>query len=611
MALSTVDPVDQIDPVAQIDPVEPVDPVDLEVIKGGLRSAQGEMEALLERTAMSPFIREKKDYFVGLFDRDGRMVLGTSMPLIGNVLQPIFAHYPAATMQPGDIYWYNDCYGSGGAVSHSPDQVFVTPVFAQQRLVAFVQSWAHLTDIGGMRPGSISPDATDIFQEGIIVPPVRMVAAGVLNEELFRTFVRNSRYPDMLRGDLRALSAAVRLGEKRLLEIMQRFGPDTVCAAFAEFIRRTEHAIRVRLRETFRPGRYRFADSVDSDGQGGGPYSIRMEMQVAENRIEIDTTASDDQAGGAINYLMHPSAPKMVLGIYFISADPSLLFNEGAVNAIEEVKVRTGSILQPRFPAALGQRGNVAGRMQSACLGLINLAMNGDAVAASGVYVINFFRGNDPRTGKPFLLSDGVAVGYGARPFADGIDAVYYVAQKNYPAEFLELGYPVRVRRYAMNCDSGGPGRWRGGCGVVREFELLADRAVFATRMEGVTNPPWGANGGKAARPGRYVLNPGCADEREVAPLGDGFVMKKGDVLRVETGGGGGWGHPYDREPERVLRDVLSGFVSRDSALADYGVSLRSGTDTIDEEATARIRESSRWPTKLFHRREYFDEVAW
>ena len=187
------------------------DPVTLQIVRGALRAAQSEMEALIERTAMSPFIREKKDFYAALFDAHGQLVVGSNLPVFGDVIAPILVHYPRETMRPGDIYWFNDCYASRGAVSHSPDQVFVAPVFADGELSAFAQSWAHFNDIGGMRPGSLSPDCTEIYQEGIIVPPVRLAAEGRVNDELLRMFLRNSRFPDAVGGDIGS-SASCRTG---------------------------------------------------------------------------------------------------------------------------------------------------------------------------------------------------------------------------------------------------------------------------------------------------------------------------------------------------------------------------------------------------------------
>ena len=213
-------------------------------------------------------------------------------------------------------------------------------------------------------------------------------------------------------------------------------------------------------------------------------------------------------------------------------------------------------------------------------------------MAAHSAYVIWYLRGRDDN-GELFLLSDGLGVGYGARPTADGNDAVYLVAQENFPSEFLDSVFPVRVLRYAINPDTGGPGRWRGGCGLIREIEVLAPEATVSMRIDSVEHPPWGVAGGHAAGTGRCVVNPGRPDERILRPLSDGNIVRRGDVLRIETGGGGGWGHPFDREPERVLADVRGGFVSRASAEEHYGVVLTDDGLSIDLAATSRAPRSA------------------
>jgi N-methylhydantoinase B len=585
-----------------------VDPITVEIVKGALRSAQLEMETLLSRTAMSPFIREKKDFFCALFDPDSRLVVGTAVPIFGDLVAPVLEHYAAETMLPGDLYWYNDCYGSCGAVSHSPDQVFLAPVFTENALSGFAQSWAHFNDIGGLRPGSLSPDATEIFQEGIIIPPIRLAREGVLNDEAMRVFVRNSRFPAMVTGDIRAAVAAVRLGERRMIELYERFGRGRVLAAFDALIEETRSAVTRWRERTLAPGTYRFTDRVDRDGHGNGPFALRMALTVAAEGAALDVSDSDDQAPGPINFLMNPSVPRLVFGIYALSDEPTALFNEGALAAIDSVTTRPGSILAPEFPAPLGQRGITMVRVMTSCIGLINVATAGQAVASSNIYVIYYLRGRAAKSGETFLLTDGIAVGYGARRFADGIDAVYIVANENYPAEFLDLSYPVRLRCYAINPDSGGPGRWRGGCGVIREIEVLAEESVLSIRIDSVDNPPWGVAGGQSGRGGRCVLNPDGPETRELPPLGDGIRVRRGDVIRIETGGGGGWGHPFDREAERVLADVRGGFISQDRAASDYGVALSADGRGIDAAATARLR-AERYPTKLFHRRSYHDEL--
>ncbi len=579
------------------------DPITLEIVRGALRAVQSEMEALIERTAMSPFIREKKDFYAALFDARGQLVVGSSLPVFGDVVGPVSKVYPLDTMQPGDIYWFNDCYASAGAVSHSPDQVFLAPVFADGVLSAFTQSWAHFNDIGGMRPGSLSPDCTDIFQEGIIIPPVRVARGGVVAEELLRVFFRNSRFPEMVKGDTRASMAAIRLGERRLSELFERFGRARTCDAFDQLMAETEAALRGKLRELLPQGTHRFTDRIDGDGQGSGTVRLRYRLDVTADRITLDTTESDDQVKGPVNFLMSPPVPAMVFGSYLLEENAHAILNAGAERAIDEVKIRPGSVLQPEFPAPLGMRGVTMMRNMAGCLGLLNVATGGKAMAAHSAYVIWYIRGKGP-DGKLFLLSDGLGVGYGGRPHADGNDAVYLVAQENFPSEFLDAVFPVRVLRYGINPDSGGPGRWRGGCGLIREIEVLAPEAMVSMRIDCVENPPWGVAGGMAAGSGRCVVNPGRADERTIAPLSDGNIVKKGDVVRIETGGGGGWGHPFDREPARVLSDVMAGFVSPERAEADYGVVIAADGRAIDQDATA-ARRAKRPPAALFHRHTY------
>lgn len=579
------------------------DPVTLEIARGAVQAALAEMEAVIERTAMSPFIREKKDFFAGLLDGRGRLVVGSGLPITGDVITPIAEHYPPETMAAGDIFWFNDCYGSAGAVSHSPDLVLVAPVFSGDTLVAYAQCWAHFSDIGGMRPGSMSPDCTEIFHEGIIVPPTRLAHRGVLNDELLRLFFRNSRLPAMVQGDTRASIAAVRLGVRRLTELFERFGADKLTDGLAQLIDRTEQRVRSRLRDLVPQGEYRFTDRVDSDGQGNGPIHLRYGLSVSDNAIVLDTTDSDDQVPGPVNFLMNRSVPLMVFGDYLLGEDRDCLLNAGAEQAVDEVLLRPGSVLQPRFPAPLGLRGVTLMRNVAGCLGLLAVATGGRSSASHSAYVIWNPRGLDD-DGRFFLMSDGMGVGYGARPYADGHDAVFNVGQENYPAEFLDAVYPLRVRRYAINPDTGGAGRWRGGCGIVREVEVLAAEALVSVRIDSVANPPWGTAGGKQAGVGGCIINPGRPDERRLAPLSDGNKVRRGDVVRVETGGGGGWGHPYDREPERVLNDVLAGFVSPANALAEYGVVLTPDGAAVDAAATER-RRAKRPDTQLFHRGTY------
>ena len=586
-----------------------VDPVTLELIKGMMRSARSEMEALIERTAMSPFIREKKDYFTAIFDRDGRLLYGTNLPLGGNILDCILAEYPAETMRPGDLYWYNDCYGSNGGVSHSPDMVFVAPVFHADLLIGFAHAWGHLWDIGGMMPGSISPAATEVFHEGMIMPPVRIYREGVLNEEVWRFFARNSRFPEILKGDLRAIMASCRLGKQRLEEIVTRFGPETTLAAFEVIIEQSAEAVRQAFDARVPDGSYTFQDYLDSDGVTDQSYAVNLKLTKQNGDVTLDFRDSDDQAQGAVNFIMHESVPKFMYGLYLTADDPSVLINHGFVKALGQVKTRPGSLVNPTFPAPLGMRSNTMLRVNNCVFGTLALATEGQTSAASPVYVIYMLRSLDKKSGDYTLCIEGMAVGFGARPFADGIDAVYYVAQKNYPIEFAEMEFGVRVERYTLHRDSGGPGIYRGGCGVVRDIRIIADEGILASRLENVIYPAWGVNGGHSGRSGGLIVNPGTPEERDLKSLSDNNRLLKGDLLRIMTPGGGGWGNPLDRDPIVVQRDVWDGFVSPESALADYGVVLEPRTMEIDKTATQERRQQLRGETAMFHRGRYLTEL--
>jgi N-methylhydantoinase B len=601
-------------PTAETPAPTRVDPVTVEIVRGAIAAAQAEMEALIERTAISAFIREKKDFYTALFDARGVMAVGSNVPIFGDMTGPVIRRFPLETMRPGDVYWYNDCYESRGAISHSNDQVLIAPVFSAGRLAAMVMSWAHFADIGGLRPGSISPDATDIFHEGIMIPPTKLVDQGVTNEAALAIFNRNSRYPAQSIGDMKALMASVDLGVRRLEESLDRFGYDTFQQALAELLSRTTSLVRGKLAETFPYGTHRFTDAIDSDGHGNGPFRIRFALTRETSadggdRYTFDATDTDDQAYGPVNFIMNPGVPGMALGLYYLGGDPGNVCNAGGPQALDEVRLREGSLLHPRYPAPLGMRGLTMMRVLAALNGLVNVA-GGTAPAAHSAYVITMMRGTyrDANDGlKPFLLADGIGVGYGARQTADGIDAVYFVAQENYPVEFLELGYPVRLLAYGVVTDSGGAGRYRGGCGILREYEILAEEATFGIRIDSVKNPPWGFDGGMCGGVGRVWINRGLPDERELPPLSDGHKLKRGDILRIETGGGGGRGHPFDRPPEEVLEDVRGGYVSEDAARRLYGVVIRA--DAVDARATEALR-AHRPPVKKFHRGEYRDVLV-
>lgn len=388
-----------------------------------------------------------------------------------------------------------------------------------------------------------------------------------------------------------------------------RFGLTATEAAFAFMLRQSESTLRKAIAARIPDGRYSFRDWIDSDSVTEHSYSVAVTIDKQGDRLSYDFSDSSDQATGAINFIMEDSVPKFMTGLFLTLDDPAIQMNAGFACAIAQVTRRPGSIVDPRSPAPIGMRSHTMIRVNSAIFGALARATAGQCSAASAVYVLYYLRSFNRHGGDVDLCIEGLAVGFGARTHADGIDAVYYVAQKNYPVEFAEMEFGVRVEGYGLHRDSGGPGRWRGGCGIFRDLRVISDEAVLGVRMDNVRYPAWGVNGGQSGRPGHIVVNPGTPEERMLKPRSEGNRLRKGDLLRIVTAGGGGWGSPLERPAEQVLADVLDGVVSPDSARHDYGVLLGDDLATLDAAATQALRATIPAPSGMFHRRVYFDDV--
>ncbi len=581
-----------------------VDPITVEIVKGALKAAGREMGLLIERTAMSAFIREKKDFFAGIYDIAGRLVYTDHDKFGPGMVECVLEVYPAATMAPGDVYWFSDCYLSRGAISHSPDMCFIAPAFTPETLVGFAAVFGHFWDIGGMKPGTLSPLATEIFHEGLAIPPIKICDRGVLNEEAYRLILRNSRFPDLLRGDTKAMMAACALEE-----LCKRFGQAQLQVCITAIFAQSERALRASV-ATVPDGRYTFADYVDSDCVSDTPFRVQVSLAVHGETVSVDFRATDDQASGPINFLLHPDAARMMVARFLSWNDTTVLLNHGAFAPIAEVLLRPGSLVQPRYPAALGLRAHTLYRVLNSIMGDFAQATEGATPAGAGDYVIYMLRSLDIQSGTFTLLIDGIGVGQGARPFGDGLDVIYSArGQKNFPIEFIESEFPVQIMNYAIHQDSGGPGQCRGGAGVVRDVRVLTAKAILGTRMNGVKCPAWGVKGGKAGRSGYFVVNPGTPQEKVVAPFGDNVELQYGDVLRVVTSGGGGWGNPAARDPLLVFQDVKDGFVSVRSAREEYGVVIEPETWKIDWRRTQECRAAMPSTVPLFDRGTVFERL--
>ena len=541
------------------------DPVTLEVFRNLFYSVAEEMGVTLCRTSFSPNIKERRDYSCAIFDARGRMVAqGEHMPVhLGSMPTSVEAAIEAVDMAPGDVVMVNDPFRGG---THLPDITLVEGVFlgesasasdpaggtpvptstAAQELQAstkpafYVANRAHHSDVGGMTPGSM-PLATSIYQEGIRIPPVRLVRGGEIQRDILDLVLANVRTPIEREGDLTAQIASNRTGARRLLGLVERYGATMV----SDYMAHLQDYAKRMTREAIRglpDGEYRFEDAMDDDGQGHGPLPIVVTLTVDGDRARIDFTGTCPQAAGSVNanYAITLSATMYCFRVIVPFPVPS---NWGTIQPLEVIAPE-GTLVNARLPAAMAG-GNVetSQRIVDVVLGALAQAVPDRIPAASYGTMSNLtIGGTDPRTGAEFAYYETIAGGMGARPWADGLDATHchMTNSLNTPIEALEHAYPYRVRKYAVRRGSGGAGRFRGGDGIEREIELLTDARVtiLSDRRIGA---PYGLEGGEPGSTGRNSLSD--ADGRTIALAGkDSVDVAAGSVIRIHTPGGGGYG---------------------------------------------------------------------
>ena len=579
-----------------------VDPIVVEIVEGTLASAEAEVEAAIERTARSPMIREARDFRAGIHDRHCRKLTGRSYSAL---VQPIVRDFPIATIQPGDVFFHNDVYQSEGGIGHLPDLCVTVPVHHDGEVVAFVQAFGHHDDIGGCVPGSMPSHGTSFFQEGLIVPPVRLYAAGEPNADLLRVMVRNSRLPDSLRGDLDAEVAACRMGAERVAELFRRYGRETVESAFEAILTRTTAVFETELLSKIPEGTYVWEDYAEHDGVDPPRlHTQRMTLTRSGPRLIIDFSGTSAQARGPINH-----AGNYAEGVFLkkwlapilrnLAESPERMaeldVNEGVVPLIELRFPPPGTLLTPVFPAPVNARTFVILRLLGILAGVLAKATGGNMPADQETIRYTGFHGLDAE-GQPYLMREVLGGGSGGRPWADGSDTIHVVPDsKNLPVEFTETRFPLRVETLALAPDSGGAGKRRGGLGYRKEIRVLRDAQFLSVADRSILSC-WGLKGGRAGRPFRVTLDPGGASERQLEGLVDDEPIPASTLVRIDTTGGGGWGDPLEREPELVALDVTQGKVSAASARDDYGVVLLSTASEciVDMEATERLRDELR-----------------
>jgi len=567
------------------------DAVTTEVVKNALESIADEMALTVVRTARSFVLKEAMDFSTALFSAGGEMIAqGTCLPLhLGSMpeaLRAVLATFGGRVV-PGDIYALNDPYDGG---SHLPDVVIVKPIFLDDTLAGYAAVLAHQTDIGGRVAGGNACDSTEIFQEGLRIPPVRLYERGVPSETLFRLIERNVRVPDTVLGDVRSQVAACMIGEREFLKLAERYGLRELETYCSEILDYTEQFTRAEI-SALPDGEYAFTDHLDDDGIDPDPITISVAITVAGDAMTVDFGGSSPQVRGAINSVLPFSASTAYACIRSI-LDRTIPNNAGFFRPIRVVAPER-SIVNPRPPAPVAARGLTAMRIGDAVFGaLAQLAP--DKVPACGVGVDSGISvGGYYRDGTPFVFLEFLVGSWGGGPNRDGMDACTGIPinYSNTPAEMVEAEQPIAVERYAFVPDTGGPGRYRGGLALVRDLHFLCDEAVLQLRSDRRRFQPYGLQGGRAGAPSSAVLIGTDGRPREL-PSKFLLTIHRGERFRLVLAGGGGYGDPLEREAERVLRDVEEGKVTVEQAREAYGVAIVGDPPRVEVAETERLRAS-------------------
>lgn len=577
-------------------PGQPIDTVTLDLIENALSNARHEMDAVLFRSAMSPVIREQHDEFPMITDRKGRMIVGQFGSYVAEMLRE-----KRFDLVPGDIILQSDPYQCGGAVSHINDWLVLIPIFHDDTLVGFSSMFGHMMDVGGPVAGSMPTTAQSIFGEGIRIPPIKLYDRGQLNQAALDLVLNNTRTPDMNYSDLMAIIAGSRAGEKRVIEICQRFGTETYFQACEELLLRTNRAMRRLIVQNLPTEPKSFEDYVDDDGCGNGPFKLKLTVWREGEDAYFDWTGTSDQAPGPINFYLHEGMFKMFIGVYMIMVfDPQILFNDGFYDLIH-VKMPKGSILQPEFPAALGCRTHALARQFDVLGGALGHNAPEMATAAGYGSSPHFLYSGIATDGAPFQLMEILYGGIPGRPLGDGIDGhSWWPLFENIPTEYLETYFPIVIERYASICDSGGAGKHRGGNGVEKIYRILEPGEV-SIHDDRHQSQPWGILGGKPGACSAKWLIQGDSGRKPLPSKVDHVEVYPGDKIIFQTAGAGGWGDPLERDNEAVRKDVVRRLISIEVAQEAYGVVLDPATfqaDTKETEALRqRIRSTRRVPT--------------
>ncbi len=562
-----------------------IDPVTLDIIENALRNARVEMDTTLVRTAMSPGIREQGDAFPLIADHLGRMIVGQFGSYIGPFLEGF-----NGTVEEGDMIFLSDPYSVQGAISHSNDWLVLLPVFKDGRIIAYTSMFGHQSDIGGKVAGSMPIDAHSIFEEGVRIPPVKIWRKGVYNEDLIKLIMHQVRTPEWCKADLNALIAACRVAARRVTEICERFGDDVFVSATEELLARNHRAMKALIDSSIGEEPVTFEDYICDDGLGFGPYKIKCTMWREDGKVVLDFAGTDPQSNGSINFFLNENMMRMFFGIYMIMVfDPQILFNDGYYDLID-IRIPEGSLLKPKFPAALSGRTHALGRLFDILGGLLGQKTPAFLNAAGFSSSPHLFYSGRDTTGRWFQLFQIGFGGIPGRPMGDGPDGhSLWPNFTNVPNEFLERYFPLRIERYETVPDSGGAGLHRGGNGIIMSYRFL-EPGLIAIHDDRWFTYPWGVNGGAPGARARKILEKADGSQVIVGNKREDISVEAGDMLHFITWGGGGWGDPLERDPAIVAKEIVQGLVTSAGA-RNYGV-VADAEGVLDLPATLALRTS-------------------
>ena len=569
------------------------DPVTREIIKNALMSIADTMALTVVRTARSAVIKHGMDFSTALFDADGQQVaqgltlpphLGSMAPALEGVMKAF-----GDDVQPGDIFANNDPYEGA---SHLPDIFLFKPIFANEMLIGWSCCIGHQTDIGGRVAGGNACDNIEIYQEGLILPPLKLYDKGILNQAVWRILGKNVRVPEKVLGDVQALLAAVRLGERDLLRLVDDYGLEELKSYMADILDTTERLTRAEI-ASLPHGEWEFTDYIDNDGIDPQPIAIHAKVKIDGDEVFVDFEGTSPQAKGSIN----PNFAYTKSNVYAVLKcliDPAIQSNSGFMRPFN-ITAPEGCFVNPQHPAPVAARGLAGFRICHAIFGALAQAMPGKVPAAWGGGEIGLSFGGYHADRKAWVYlefnNDGPR---GGGPHIDGADGLAspVLNMANTPIESIEADQPLLVERFGLSPDTSGAGEFRGGLGLIREFRVLAEEATFQLRSDRSDFQPWGVEGGKPGTPTRNYLNPDT--DRQELPGKHLMTLKKGDVYRVIQAGGGGYGDPLDRDVQAVLDDVQQEKLTLDYVRREYGVVIHPNNLDLDLKATGELRAEMR-----------------